>query len=82
MTAYVFDKDTAGSGKSACTGACAEEWPAITTSSDTPKVDGVKGEVGTITGTGGAKQVTLEGMPLYTYHDDSEAGDTNGQGSR
>ena len=80
MTAYAFDKDTPGSGKSACTGECVEEWPAITSSSDKPKVDGVTGEVGTITGADGAKQVTLEGMPLYTYHDDSDVGDTNGQG--
>jgi predicted lipoprotein with Yx(FWY)xxD motif len=80
MTAYVFDKDTPGSGKSACTGACVGEWPAITSSSDKPKVDGVTGEVGTITGADGAKQVTLEGMPLYTYAADSDVGDTEGQG--
>jgi predicted lipoprotein with Yx(FWY)xxD motif len=80
MTAYVFDKDTPGSGKSACTGGCADEWSAIPSSSAEPKVDGVTGEVGTITGTDGSKQVTLEGMPLYTYADDSKAGDTEGQG--
>ncbi len=80
MTAYVFDKDTPGSGKSACTDACAGEWPAITSSSDKPKVDGVTGEVATIAGADGAKQVTLEGMPLYTYADDSDVGDTQGQG--
>jgi predicted lipoprotein with Yx(FWY)xxD motif len=80
MTAYVFDKDTPGSGKSACTGACAGEWSAITASSDKPKVDGVTGKVGTIAGADGAKQVTLEGMPLYTYADDSKVGDTEGQG--
>lgn len=80
MTAYVYDEDTAGSGKSACTGECAEEWSAITSASDQPKVDGVTGEVGTINGVDGAKQVTLEGMPLYTYEDDNDAGDTEGQG--
>jgi predicted lipoprotein with Yx(FWY)xxD motif len=80
MTAYVFDKDTPGSGKSACTGACARKWPAITSSSDQPKVDGVTGKVGTIAGADGAKQVTLEGMPLYTYADDSDVGDAQGQG--
>jgi predicted lipoprotein with Yx(FWY)xxD motif len=80
MTAYVFDKDAPGSGKSACTAACASEWPAITASSDKPKVDGVTGEVGTIPGADGAKQVTLEGMPLYTYADDSDVGDAEGQG--
>jgi predicted lipoprotein with Yx(FWY)xxD motif len=80
MAAYVYDQDTPGSGKSACSGACAEEWPAITASSDKPKVDGVTGEVGTIAGADGAKQVTLEGMPLYTYEGDSDVGDVKGQG--
>lgn len=80
MTAYVFDKDTAGSGKSACAGECAKAWPAITSTSDVPKVEGVTGEVGTITGADGAKQITLEGLPLYTYADDSGVGDSEGQG--
>lgn len=80
MTAYVFDKDTPGSGSSACTGACLEEWPPITASSDDPKVDGVRAEVGTIEGPDGTRQVTLEGMPLYTYAADSDAGDAQGQG--
>jgi predicted lipoprotein with Yx(FWY)xxD motif len=81
MTAYVFDKDTPGSGTSACTGACAGHWPAITASSDKPKVDGVTGEIGTIRGADGAKQVTLAGMPLYTYAADGAVGDVSGQGN-
>jgi predicted lipoprotein with Yx(FWY)xxD motif len=80
MTAYVFDKDTAGSGTSACTGTCAKNWPAITTSSDTPKVDGITGDVGTIPGADGTKQITIEGLPIHTYADDGAVGDTKGQG--
>jgi len=80
MTAYVYDKDTAGSGASACTGECVEEWPAITSAAAKPKLDGVTGKVGTITGAGGVKQVTLDGRPLYRFHDDDKAGDVNGQG--
>ena len=30
MTLYVFDKDAAGSGKSACNGDCAMNWPPLT----------------------------------------------------
>ena len=30
MTLYTFDKDTAGSGKSACNGPCAQAWPPAT----------------------------------------------------
>jgi predicted lipoprotein with Yx(FWY)xxD motif len=78
-TAYVFDKDTAGSGRSACSGDCLAKWPAVTTDSDSPQVDGVTAKVGTITRDDGSRQVTLEGMPLYLYAGDSQAGDVTGQ---
>lgn len=80
MTVYVFDKDKANSGSSACSGVCAGLWPAVTTTASTPKVAGVTGTVGTITGTGGRKQLTLNGLPLYTWHGDTKAGDVTGQG--
>lgn len=80
LTAYVFDKDTPNSGKSACSGACAAQWPAIETDSAKPAVTGVSGTVGTITGVDGKKQITLNGMPLYTFAGDSSAGDVTGQG--
>jgi predicted lipoprotein with Yx(FWY)xxD motif len=79
MTLYVFDKDTAGSGTSACAGQCLVNWPPLHATSDTPKVDGVTGEVGTITGTDGQPQVTLNGLPLYYFVGDAAAGDVNGQ---
>jgi predicted lipoprotein with Yx(FWY)xxD motif len=80
MTAYFFDKDTAGSGTSACTGPCAELWPAIESAGTTPVVDGVTGEIGTITGTDGGNQITINGRPVYTYTPDTKAGDVTGQG--
>ena len=78
-TVYVFDKDTAGDGKSVCSGDCLAKWPAVTADSDKPAVDGVTGEVGTITRDDGSTQVTLGGMPLYLYAGDSQAGDVTGQ---
>lgn len=78
-TLYVFDKDTQGSGASSCSGACAATWPAVTAAT-TPTLDGVTGEVGMITGTDGAQQVTLNGWPLYYFAKDAKAGDTLGQG--
>lgn len=78
MTAYFYDKDTADSGKSVCTGSCASMWPAITSFAAKPKVDGVTGTVGTITGT---KQITIGGRPIYAFSGDSAAGDTKGQGT-
>jgi len=80
MTVYVFDKDTPGSGTSACTGGCLEAWPAVVADSDSPTVEGVSGEVGTITRDDGTLQVTLEGYPLYLWQDDTAPGDTTGQG--
>jgi RNA polymerase sigma-70 factor (ECF subfamily) len=40
MTVYVFDKDTPGSGASACTGGCLQAWPPVLADSATPTVDG------------------------------------------
>ena len=80
MTAYYFDKDTAGSGSSACKDACAALWPAIESSSDTPNVEGITGEVSTITGVDGGNQITIDGRPIYTYAKDAAPGDVNGQG--
>jgi predicted lipoprotein with Yx(FWY)xxD motif len=80
MTVYVFDKDAKGSGQSACSGDCVTKWPAVVAESDSPAVDGVTGEVGTITRDDGTKQVTLGGMPLYLSSGDAKAGDVTGQG--
>jgi predicted lipoprotein with Yx(FWY)xxD motif len=78
-TAYFFDHDTANSGKSACTGGCSSTWPAITSPTKAPTVTGITGTIGTIPDGSGKFQVTVNGMPLYTYSGDSAAGDTNGQ---
>jgi predicted lipoprotein with Yx(FWY)xxD motif len=79
-TVYAFDKDTRGSGTSACTGGCAGLWPAVHATGGSSSVTGVSGTVGTITRDDGTKQVTLDGRPLYTYSGDAAAGDVAGQG--
>ena len=80
MTVYVFDKDKAGEDSSACTGKCATAWQAVTTVADPITVVDIAGTVGTITGTDGADQLTLNGLPLYTYRPDARQGDMTGQG--
>jgi predicted lipoprotein with Yx(FWY)xxD motif len=80
MTVYVFDNDTADSGESSCAGDCAAAWPAVSPAADEPVVDGVTGEVGTITGTDGNPQLTINGLPVYYFANDSAPGDVNGQG--
>jgi predicted lipoprotein with Yx(FWY)xxD motif len=80
MSVYMFDKDTQGSGKSSCTGGCLEAWPPVIAEADSPAVDGVTGDVATITRDDGTVQVTLDGWPLYYWQGDKAAGDVAGQG--
>jgi predicted lipoprotein with Yx(FWY)xxD motif len=80
MTVYIFDKDTADSGKSVCSGDCLAAWPPVVTTSESPTVDGVTGEISTITRDDGSLQVAINGLPLYLYAPDEAAGDVTGQG--
>ncbi len=77
---YQFDADTQGSGASACSGSCLGSWPPVPGGAAAPKLEGITGEVGTITGTDGQPQLALNGWPLYYYAGDTKAGETNGQG--
>jgi predicted lipoprotein with Yx(FWY)xxD motif len=79
QTVYMFDKDTAGAD-SACTGTCVPLWPALTTTSSSPTVTGVTGDVGTAPTADGKQQVTLDGHRLDVFYGDSGAQQINGQG--
>jgi predicted lipoprotein with Yx(FWY)xxD motif len=80
MTVYTYTADTANSGKSACSGGCLTNWPALTVASGTTPTagSGVTGKIGTITRDDGTIQVTYNGLPLYFYAGDTAPGDTNG----
>jgi predicted lipoprotein with Yx(FWY)xxD motif len=73
MTVYTFDKDVAGSGKSACTGPCAENWPAVK-AGDAPVAE----PYSTIVRDDGTKQLAYHGKPLYTFVKDKKAGERTG----
>ncbi len=81
MTLYVFDKDS--KDKSSCTGDCLTKWPPLTVASAGEKLtagEGVTGKLATIKREDdGKEQVTINGMPLYHYYEDKQAGDANGQ---
>ena len=78
-TVYLFQKDTGS--MSTCSGACATDWPPVTTTGKPTAGSGLTASmVGTTTRSDGTKQVTYNGHPLYTYVGDQKAGDTNGQG--
>jgi len=79
MTLYTFGADTPGTSN--CTEACLQNWPPLTVASGNPVAgSGVTGTVEVITRPDGTKQVTLNGMPLYTFFRDTKPGDANGQG--
>ena len=74
FTLYSFAPDTPAASK--CYGSCAAYWPPVTGTA--PAGPGLPGTVGTITRTGGARQLTYNGHPLYTYIGDSAPGQANG----
>ena len=83
FTLYMFEPDKQ-SGSSACYGECENLWPPVLL------VDGVKAPLagagvnasllGTTVRTGGIKQITYNGWPLYLWHGDSQPGLATGQG--
>jgi predicted lipoprotein with Yx(FWY)xxD motif len=76
MTLYVFDKDVAGSGKSACNGDCAAKWPPLAAAAS----DTAGGDYAIITRDDGAKQWSYKGKPLYLWINDKKPGDMTGDG--
>ena len=80
FTLYRYTPDGHG-GKSVCMGECIRLWPPATVKGAGPlTTSGVKGTVGTTTRPDGAKQLTLNGMPLYRFVKDTNKADANGQG--
>ncbi|MET9895655.1 hypothetical protein ABZZ47_36765 [Streptomyces sp. NPDC006465] len=78
-TLYLFQSDK--TNKSTCNGDCAKAWPPLKAHGKPTAGGGVNSKLlSTITRSDGAKQVTYKGHPLYTFADDTKAGQTNGQG--
>ncbi len=77
MTAYYYLPDLPNSGVSSCTGGCLVHWPAITSKTTTPVVEGVSANVSIIPT---SNQILINGRPIYTFVGDQKVGDTNGQG--
>src|SRR6476661_4673133 len=78
-TLYLFKADTGT--RSTCNGACAVAWPPLRTGHMAGPGSGVDAaKVGMTTRSGGGRQITYNGHPLYRFDGDHRAGDTNGQG--
>jgi len=76
MSLYTFDKDVAGSGKSACNGPCSANWPALAAASG----DQAQGEYSIIRRDDGTSQWAYKGKPLYFWAKDAKPGDRSGDG--
>jgi predicted lipoprotein with Yx(FWY)xxD motif len=79
MTLYHLSGEQ--NGKFICTSAaCLGVWhPLLAPSSGTPSGSGVS-SLGTVKRSNGMTQVTYNGAPLYTFAQDKQTGETNGQG--
>jgi predicted lipoprotein with Yx(FWY)xxD motif len=78
-TLYLFKADSRTS--SACSGACAVAWPPLRTGARPAVAGGANAALlGTIPRSDGARQVTYNRHPLYTFVKDHKPGDINGQG--
>ena len=78
-TLYLFTPDTTA-GESTCYDKCAEAWPPLAPAEGMRLPAGVPGALETIERSDGTQQVAYNGIPLYSYAADDEAGDVYGQG--
>ena len=76
MTLYTFDRDAMGSGKSACNGPCATNWPPLMASAG----DSGSGDWSVITRDDGSRQWAYKGKPVYYWAKDAKPGDRTGDG--
>ena len=76
MTLYTFDKDAAGSGKSACNGPCAQNWPPLAA----PANAVASGDWTLVTRDDGSRQWAFKGKPLYYWTRDTKPGEKSGDG--
>ena len=67
---YYWNVEKKAGGKIKCTGQCAVAWPPVyVTGTVQKKIKGLMATFGTIK-RGSKRQLTVNGRPVYTYHDD------------
>lgn len=78
-TIYTFAADKPG--VSNCTGSCASIWPPVPAGSASPTAPaGISATLGSLKRSDGTLQLTVNGLPVYTYLSDHGSGSTAGQG--
>ena len=65
---YYWKVEKRAGGKIRCTGSCARLWPPLYAKGAVPRhVAGIKGTFGAIRRPDGRRQVTFDGLAVYTY---------------
>jgi len=68
---YYWDVEKQAGGKIRCTGSCAVAWPPVFVKGAVPRhLKGVMATLGTVK-RGGRRQLTVNGLPAYTYEHDT-----------
>lgn len=82
MALYTYGPDQGHNGQATCSGSCLQAWPALTVAAGTTPTagPGVTG-IAAVKQASGEYQVTYNGMPLYTFVQDSSAGEVTGNGA-
>lgn len=77
---YIAEQES--NGAVLCQGGCADFWVPLTVegSEEPTASDEVTAAVGTVDRGDGTMQVTLNGVPLYTFRDDGSPGNVTGDG--
>jgi predicted lipoprotein with Yx(FWY)xxD motif len=77
-TVYLFTADS--KNHSTCNPSCLGYWPAVKATGKVPSsLPGINATIGTTSDMSGAKIVTANGWPLYTYVKDAKPGDVTGE---
>jgi predicted lipoprotein with Yx(FWY)xxD motif len=79
FTLYFFAPDAKGNAN--CLDGCADIWPAFFAENLTIDAGLDQSDFATITRTDGQTQTTYKGWPLYTFANDAQAGEINGDGA-
>jgi len=66
IVVYTYGGDSKN-GSPTCTGTCAALWPAVTGVPLAGPADTLPAPLGTVAMANGAKQITYDGLPLYTF---------------
>jgi predicted lipoprotein with Yx(FWY)xxD motif len=77
-TLYTAEQEADGTIK--CTGACLDIWKPVTGSASAPS--GVSGTIASTKRPDGQTQLTYNGAPLYSFAEDSAAGDAKGNDAK